>query len=104
LRTFLMDYLPPERAAVAVGYLAHEDCASSGECIVSGGGRIARMFIGQTHGAVDPQITVEGLRDNLAKIMDPAHFEILKSNSEAIQLCARQLGYAHADRLFFEKL
>jgi NAD(P)-dependent dehydrogenase (short-subunit alcohol dehydrogenase family) len=103
LRTFLMDYLPPERAAVAVGYLAHQDCAINGECIVSGGGRIARMFIGQTHGVVDPDITVEELRDNLAKIMDPAPFEILKSNSEAIQLCARQLGYEHAERLFFEK-
>lgn len=101
LRTFLMNYLPPERAAVAVGYLAHEQCAISGECIVSGGGRLARMFIGQTHGVVDPHITVEGLRDNLAKIMDTGRFEILKSNTEAIQLCARQLGFEQADRLFF---
>jgi NAD(P)-dependent dehydrogenase (short-subunit alcohol dehydrogenase family) len=101
LRTFLIDYLPPERAAIAVGYLAHEDCAISGECIVSGGGRIARMFIGQTHGVVDPNITVEGLRDRLAKIMDAGRFEILKSNTEAIQFCARQLGFEHADRLFF---
>ncbi|HKD67538.1 MAG TPA: SDR family NAD(P)-dependent oxidoreductase [Candidatus Binataceae bacterium] len=101
LRSFLLNYLPPERAAVAVGYLAHEDCAVSGECIVSGGGRIARMFIGQTHGVVDPEITIEGLRDNLAKILDTVRFEILKSNTEAIQLCARQLGFEHADRLFF---
>jgi NAD(P)-dependent dehydrogenase (short-subunit alcohol dehydrogenase family) len=101
LRTFLIDYLPPERAAVAVGYLAHEDCAITGECIVSGGGRIARMFIGQTHGVVDPNITVEGVRDNLAKIMDTGRFEILKSNTDAIQHCARQLGFAHPDRLFF---
>ena len=101
LRTFLVNYLPPERAAVAVGYLAHEQCAINGECLVSGGGRLARMFIGQTHGFVDPGITVEELRDNLAKIMDTARFEILKSNTEAIQLCAKQLGFAHADRLFF---
>jgi NAD(P)-dependent dehydrogenase (short-subunit alcohol dehydrogenase family) len=101
LRTFLLNYLPPERAAVAVGYLAHEDCAINGECIVSGGGRVARMFIGQTHGVVNPNITVEGLRDSLAKIMDTGRFEILRSNTEAIQLCARQLGFEHADRLFF---
>jgi NAD(P)-dependent dehydrogenase (short-subunit alcohol dehydrogenase family) len=101
LRSFLINYLPPERAAVAVGYLAHEDCAISGECIVSGGGRIARMFIGQTHGYVDPDITVEGMRDHLAQIMDTGRFEILKSNTEAIQHCARQLGYEHAERLFF---
>jgi NAD(P)-dependent dehydrogenase (short-subunit alcohol dehydrogenase family) len=101
LRTFLMNYLPPERAAVAVGYLAHEECAITGECIVSGGGRLARMFIGQTHGYVDPNVTVEGLRDNLAKIMDTARFEILKSNTEAIRLCAKQLGFDPADRLFF---
>jgi NAD(P)-dependent dehydrogenase (short-subunit alcohol dehydrogenase family) len=101
LKDFLMNYLPPERAAVAVGYLAHEDCAITGECIVSGGGRIARMFIGQTHGVVDPDITVEGLRDNLPKIMDAGRFEILKSNTDAIQHCARQLGYEDPERLFF---
>jgi NAD(P)-dependent dehydrogenase (short-subunit alcohol dehydrogenase family) len=101
VRTFLIDYLPPERAAIAAGYLAHEDCAISGECIVSGGGRIARMFVGQTHGVVDPAITVEGMRDNLAKIMDPGRFEILKSNTDAIQHCARQLGFEDAERLSF---
>jgi NAD(P)-dependent dehydrogenase (short-subunit alcohol dehydrogenase family) len=102
MRRFLIDYLPPERAAVAVGYLAHEDCAITGECIVSGGGRISRMFIGQTHGHVDPNITIEGLRDNLPRIMDTARFEILKSNTEAIRLCARQLGYENIDGLFFD--
>jgi hypothetical protein len=102
MRRFLMDYLPPERAAVAVGYLAHEECSITGECIVSGGGRISRMFIGQTHGVVDPNITVEGLRDNLPKIMDTARFEILKSNTEAIRLCAKQLGYENVDDLFFD--
>jgi NAD(P)-dependent dehydrogenase (short-subunit alcohol dehydrogenase family) len=101
MRRFLMDYLPPERAAVAAGYLAHEDCAITGECLVSGGGRISRMFIGQSHGHVDPNITIEGLRDNLPKIMDTARFEILKSNTEAIQFCAKQLGFEGADRLFF---
>jgi NAD(P)-dependent dehydrogenase (short-subunit alcohol dehydrogenase family) len=101
LRSFLINYLPPERAAVAVGYLAHEDCAISGECIVSGGGRIARMFIGQTHGYVDPHMSVEDVRDHLTQIMDPARFEILKSNTEAIRLCATQLGYENAERLFF---
>ena len=102
MRRFLMDYLPPERAAIAVGYLAHEDCAITGECIVSGGGRISRMFIGQTHGYVDPNITIEGLRDNLPRIMDTARFEILRSNTEAIQFCARQLGFENADKLFFD--
>lgn len=101
VKRFLIEYLPPERAAVAVGYLAHEECSISGECIVSGGGRIARMFIGQTYGHVDPGITIEGLRDNLPKIMDTAKFEILKSNTEAIQLCARQLGFENADKLLF---
>ena len=101
VKTFLTAYLPPERAAVAVGYLAHEECSITGECIVSGGGRIARMFIGQTYGVVDPDITIEGLRDNLGKIMDTGKFEILKSNTEAIRLCARQLGFEHPDKLLF---
>jgi hypothetical protein len=59
------------------------------------------MFIGQTYGVVDPDITIEGLRDNLGKIMDTGKFEILKSNTEAIRLCARQLGFEHPDKLLF---
>jgi hypothetical protein len=41
------------------------------------------------------------LRDKLAQIMDTGRFEILQSNTDAIQHCARQLGYQDPQRLFF---
>ncbi len=48
-----------------------------------------------------PASPSKGYATILTKIMDTAKFEILKSNTEAIQLCARQLGFENADKLLF---
>ena len=99
IRRFIMGYLAPELAAVAVGYLAHEQCPVSGECIASGGGRVDRIFIGQTHGYVDRDITVEKLRDHFSQVMDTANFEIHADNMAALRFCAKQLGFKDADKI-----
>ncbi|MEV0585770.1 SDR family oxidoreductase [Nonomuraea sp. NPDC050310] len=41
----------PERVSALVAYLAHEDCAASGEVFSVGGGRIARVFVAEGPGA-----------------------------------------------------
>ena len=55
---------PPELVSPAVAWLAHEDCPVSGEIFSAAGGRIARMFIGLTHGYYNPELTVEDVRDH----------------------------------------
>jgi NAD(P)-dependent dehydrogenase (short-subunit alcohol dehydrogenase family) len=58
----------PDLVAPVVGYLAHEDCAVTGEMYVSMAGRVARAFISETQGAYRPQWSIDDVADNLDAI------------------------------------
>lgn len=60
----------PDLVAPVVGYLAHEDCAVSGELYVSMAGRIARAFITETQGVYRPSWTIDEIADALPAIRD----------------------------------
>lgn len=60
----------PELVAPVVGYLAHEDCAVTGEMLVSVAGRVARAFITETEGVYRPSWTIDGVAENIAAIRD----------------------------------
>ncbi len=58
----------PESVSPLVAYLAHEECSVSGHIYSVAGGRIARIFVAETHGVVLEENTAEAVRDNLALI------------------------------------
>jgi len=58
----------PEAVSPLVAYLAHEECSVSGHIYSVAGGRIARIFVAETHGVVLMENTAEAVRDNLALI------------------------------------
>ncbi|MEO8555749.1 MAG: SDR family oxidoreductase [Actinomycetota bacterium] len=58
----------PESVSPLVAYLAHEECSVSGHIYSVAGGRIARIFVAETHGVVLMENTAEAVRDNLALI------------------------------------
>ena len=58
----------PESVSPLVAYLAHEECSVSGRIYSVAGGRIARIFVAETHGLVLPENTAEAVRDNLSLI------------------------------------
>lgn len=62
----------PELVAPVVGYLAHEDCAVSGEMLISVAGRIARAFIAETEGVYRPAWSIDEVADQIGAIRDPA--------------------------------
>ena len=62
----------PDLVAPVVGYLAHEDCAVSGEMLVSMAGRVARAFIAETQGTYRPSWSIDDVADNLDAIRDTA--------------------------------
>src|SRR5690606_11722258 len=64
----LAERLDPSLVSPLVAFLAHEDCDVSGEIYSAAGGRIARMFIGLTHGYYTPELTVEDVRDHWDEI------------------------------------
>ena len=75
----LGEKLAPELVSPITAWLAHEDCDVSGEVYSVGGGRVARVFIGETHGFYKDNHTVEDIRDNWANIRNTDKY-IIPSN------------------------
>src|SRR3954462_10608459 len=66
----LADKLAPVLVSPVVAWLAHEDCPVSGHTYSVGGGRVARVFIGEGPGYLDTStpLTVEDVRDHFDQI------------------------------------
>ena len=58
----------PESVSPLVAYLAHEECSVNGHVYSVAGGRIARIFVGETRGVVLPEITAEAIQSNMSLI------------------------------------
>ncbi|MFT4286002.1 SDR family NAD(P)-dependent oxidoreductase [Nocardioides sp.] len=63
-------HLDPALVSPAVAYLAHESCPLNGRVLSVGGGRVAEVFFGTAPGYFDPELTPEGVRDNLDQVLD----------------------------------
>ena len=72
----LGEKLDPALVTPIVAWLAHEDCDVTGEIYSVGGGRVARVFIGETVGYVNPNLTLEDIRDNWAQIRNTDGYTI----------------------------
>ncbi|MGQ0616327.1 MAG: SDR family oxidoreductase [Acidimicrobiia bacterium] len=58
----------PETITPVVAYLASEECTVNGHIYSVAGGRVARIFFGETPGHILPELTAEAVRDGLEKI------------------------------------
>ncbi|MCB0994848.1 MAG: SDR family oxidoreductase [Acidimicrobiales bacterium] len=76
--------LDPAKVSPVVCYLAHEECEVNGEVFSAGGGAVARFFVGRTQGYVNPDITVEDVRDHLAEIEDRSSYDVLTSATDEL--------------------
>ena len=68
----------PEAVSPLVAYLAHEECSVNGHVYSVAGGRIARIFVAETHGVVLSENTAEAIRAHLSLIDGSdvdAHYE-----------------------------
>ena len=66
----------PERAAPVAAYLVHEDCEVTGEVWRAAGGHVARIFVAETPGITELGLTLEDVRDNLARIRDEKDYTV----------------------------
>ena len=72
----MAEKLQPEKISPIVAYLAHEECPVSGEVYSVGGGRVARVFIAETEGYHNPNLTMEDVRDNFAQIRNEEGYKV----------------------------
>ncbi|HTC68262.1 MAG TPA: SDR family NAD(P)-dependent oxidoreductase [Acidothermaceae bacterium] len=88
----LSETVLPESVSPVVAYLAHEDCAVNGHVYSVAGGRVSRIFVAETIGAVLADLTPEGIRDELARIEDADGYLVPESLSEATSIIAVAVG------------
>jgi NAD(P)-dependent dehydrogenase (short-subunit alcohol dehydrogenase family) len=86
------DKLQPEQVTPIVMFLAHEDCPVTGEIYSAGGGVVARYFIALTQGYVNPDLTVEDVRDHFDQIRDETDYVVGRNNGDELKKLFRQLG------------
>jgi NAD(P)-dependent dehydrogenase (short-subunit alcohol dehydrogenase family) len=84
--------LDPRLAAPVAAWLVHEDCPVSGEIYSVGGGRVARFFVGLTEGYVNPELTLEDVRDNFDRVRDEAGYTVPVGVAEEIGPLAQRLA------------
>ncbi len=78
----MAEKLQPELISPIVAFLAHEDCPVSGEVYSVGGGRVARVFIGETPGYFNVNLTIEDVRNNFEQIRNEDGYIVPANISE----------------------
>jgi NAD(P)-dependent dehydrogenase (short-subunit alcohol dehydrogenase family) len=83
----------PESVSPMVAYLAHEECSVNGHFYSVAGGRIARIFVAETHGVVLAENTPEAIQANLPLIdrLDVGGFEQPSSLEDEMTIIAKAL-------------
>ncbi len=90
----LADKLAPGLVSPLVAWLAHEDCPVSGHIYSVGGGRVARVFIGEGNGYLktDAPLTVEDVRDHFDEIESTDDFMLLRNATDELRVVSKLLG------------
>ncbi len=74
--------LPAELSSPVVAFLAHEECPVTGECIESVGGQVRRLYLAETAGFVDRELTVESVAERWEDVMRGTAGSILPHGSQ----------------------
>ncbi len=78
----LGEKLDPGLVSPLVAFLAHEDCPVSGQTFSVGGGRIAHVFIAETQGYHNADLSLEDVRDNWGTITDQSGYSVPNNLAE----------------------
>jgi len=86
-----VEKVDPACVSPVVAWLAHEECDAFGEIYAVGGGRVAQIFIAETLGYTQADLTMEDVRDNLEQIRDRSGYEVPQTLADEIALYTREL-------------
>ncbi len=75
------DQLPAELVSPVIGYLAHENCPVTGECIESVGGAVNRFYVATTAGFSDQTLTIETVAERWGEVMAGAADSLIEAGS-----------------------
>ena len=92
----LVAKVSPESVSPLVAFLAHEQCPVNGNVYSVAGGRIARIFVAETHGVVLSENTPEAIRAHLGEIdrLDAKDLHEPSSLEDEMAVIAKALSQA----------
>src|SRR5689334_16007652 len=93
-RKFLVDFYPPEAVAPFVAWLAHADTTVNGEAFSVGGGRAARVFLGEAAGAIADAATPEAWAAKLDELLTIGDYGTPVTMGDEVRFQARHFGGA----------
>ena len=96
-RDWFLETCRPELVSPLVALLCHETCPVSGELFVAGGGRVARTVIGETHGWIDPDQTIERVAAAMPQILAEAPAAQPRTTGEALALFMETMGFSPSE-------
>ena len=88
----LAEKLDPALVSPVVAWLASEECPATGQIFSVGGGRVARVFIGEGPGLFKKDLSLEDVRDNWAEITAEEGYAVPGSVNEEIALFIPRLA------------
>ena len=74
----------PEHVVPMLLVLAHDSCPVNGEIMWAGLGRFARIFLGETRGIIDPELTPEGVLERWDEIVDETGYAVHHTTADAV--------------------
>ncbi len=92
-KTWLFSTMTSELVCPIVAYLAHEQCAVTGEGFSTAGGRLARIVVGETDGIVDRELTLEKIPHLLERVMAVDKLHLNRSFAEFAPVMMEALGF-----------
>jgi NAD(P)-dependent dehydrogenase (short-subunit alcohol dehydrogenase family) len=91
-RAFLEERYPPEAVATFVTWLVHRDTTINGEAFSVGGGRAARVFLGEAGGVTIPDGRPEDWLGREDELVTTAGFEVPPSMLDEVFFQVRSMG------------
>ena len=88
----LASRVTPDSVSPVVAYLAHESCRANGDVFSVAGGRVAKIFVAETVGAVLSELTPEAVADQLDMIENQADYHQPASLDAATTIIAESLA------------
>jgi hypothetical protein len=89
---WMQEHSRPELVAPGCAFLVHESCPVTGETFGIGAGRMARMFIGQTVGYVNPSLTPEDVAEHFQQICEEDGYHVPADMKDLTDIYVRTVG------------
>jgi NAD(P)-dependent dehydrogenase (short-subunit alcohol dehydrogenase family) len=90
--SWLRDTFPAAAVAPVAAFLVSEDVPCSGVSFSAGGGRFARVFLGEAHGVTSAQLTIEEVRNKFDAAMETIGAETITNVGDELALYAAKLS------------